>query len=231
MAKDNWKDIIEVPDELQEYMPMILKLAERYDQNETPRASREDYINAGLAAAYDAIESYDSTRGAKLKTYMWSAIRNRMDDEFTQTRNVVSGCTPHRLKTDETVRKEIDFINNSALSLSVSRHDIVPVYPKNPMAEPKRPRPTLKEIIVESGIENPLERVEKLEIQEQIGALLEELDDQSREIVYRRIFDGDTFQSIADDNDWSYRTVTYRFTKALELLKNKCEKFGLDIYA
>ena len=231
MSKSNWRETIEVPEDMQEFLPIILSLADKYYENQTPRISYEDYVNVGLAAAYKARESFDPTRGAKLKSYVYSAIRNGMNDEFSQTRNVVSGCTPHRLKTNPEVRAEIDFINNTALSLSVSRHDIVPMYPPTHEYQPKRPRPTLKEIIVESGIDGPLARIERIELQEQIDLLIDELDEQSQQIVYRRIFDGDTFQSIADDNGWSHRTVTYRFNKALEQLKSKCEEVGLDIYA
>jgi RNA polymerase sigma factor (sigma-70 family) len=223
---------IEVPDEFKEYIDMVRRVAHAYPTN--PRCDFEDYVNVGLAALAQAKISYDpdNKTGAKFSTYAFPFVKNAIEKEFQATANAISGCTPYFINKGEAHREAIRFINNTTVSLSISRKDLdsynlLPSH--NP--SPKRMRPSLKEIIVESGTNCPETSAERGELIDKIDSIIADLDADEQDIIYRRVFHEDTFQEIADAKKLTWRTVNYRFHKCMDKLRDKLLEAGLEVYA
>lgn len=221
---------IEVPDEFKDYIDLVHRIAHAYPTN--ARCDFEDYVSVGLAALAQARELFDPTRGVKFSTYAFPIVKNAIEKEFQHNANAISGCTPYFIKKDEKHRRAINFINNTTVSLSISRkdldmHDVSPqTYPS-----PKRLRPSLKEIIVESGTHCPETAAERSEIIDKVDEIIAGLEPEEQDIIFRRVFHEDTFQEIADAKKLTWRTVNYRFHKSMEKIKDKLREAGLEVYA
>jgi DNA-directed RNA polymerase sigma subunit (sigma70/sigma32) len=137
---------------------------------------------------------------------------------------------PYNLKKEDGLKEKIQFLNATTVSLSISRKELDDLGIAK-SARYVRHRPSLKEVIVESGIDNPDVYAEKKEIASKMDALIDTLEDDEKDIIYRRIFRGHTFQEIADAKRMTWRAVDYHFRRSLEKLKTRCKRVGLDIYA
>jgi len=87
MKKDNVIDPIEISPEnrdevIKEYAPMIKYVANRIALRLPPHIEVDDLISVGVLGLIDAISKYDSTRGAKFKTYAEFRVRGAILDEL-----------------------------------------------------------------------------------------------------------------------------------------------------
>ena len=222
---------ITVPEDFEPYIDLVRRLAHSYPTN--ARCDFEDYVNVGLAAMAKAKELFDPNAGVKFITYAYPIVKNAIEKEWQQNANAVSGCTPYFVNKSDEDREHIRFINNTVVSLSASRKDLdldpLKIYTQGGV--PKRIRPTLKEMIVESGIDCPESFAQREEIIAKVDELIADLEPEEQDIIYRRVFQEDTFQQIADDKQLTWRTVNYRFHKSMEKLKEKLLEAGLEVYA
>lgn len=65
-----------------EYSPMIKYVANRIAMRLPPHVEVDDLISVGVLGLLDAIEKYDSSRGAKFKTYAEFRVRGSILDEL-----------------------------------------------------------------------------------------------------------------------------------------------------
>ncbi|MHA2064814.1 MAG: hypothetical protein ACXABY_10610 [Candidatus Thorarchaeota archaeon] len=165
----------------------------------------------------------DKTEKAKtLGAYIAWSVKNAIAKEFQKNVSILSGCSTYLVKKDETTMKDVIRINNSVISLSATRNE----------REEFGERTPFKEIAETSGEYSPTSMAERAEIQSKMIEIMQtKLDSDEREIVYRRVFEGDTFANIAKTQKLTGRAVTYRFHKALEKMRVPCEEAGLEIYA
>jgi RNA polymerase sigma factor (sigma-70 family) len=219
--------IIEIPEEFREYASMVHKIAHGYPEN--ARCSYEDYMSVGLAALIEAKQTFDPNRGVKFSTFAYTCIKNEIEKEFQNNVNALSGCSPYFVNEVEGERERISFLNNSLVSLSETKKSLDDRFQQENWSF--KPTAPLKEIIVESGLSDPEQFAQWGEMREKVVEILDSLDADEKDIVYRRVFEGDTFQAIADAKKMTWRTVNYRFCRGLEKLKDKMIEAGLDIYA
>ena len=222
---------MEVPVEYEDYINLIRRIAHSYPTN--ARCDFEDYVSVGMAAFVEAQKTFDPTLDIKLITYIYRPIKNAIEKEFQKNANALSGCSVYFVNKSEEDRAEIEFLNRTAISLSASRKDIDEFYnvPLFVTASGKNIKPSLKQLIVESGANCPETHAQRGELIEKVDAIIDDLEPEEQEIIYRRIFQEDTFQEIADATQLSWRTVNYRYHKSIEKLRELVVKAGLDIYA
>ena len=223
------------PPDDEKYMGIVYRLAHKYDKFPTNgRCDFEDYVSAGMAALNMARRSFNPTLKTKFSTYAFPFIKNAIEKEYQGIANAVSGATPYHVNNTEGVREEISFINNTMVSLTGPVDDDGKPYPSRPQpanAAQKQIKPQLKELIVASGKGDPAANAERNEIIETIDTIIDSLDKDDRDIIYRRMFAGDTFQQIADAKDLSWRAVHLKFGNLKKKLRMKFEEAGLDEYA
>jgi RNA polymerase sigma factor FliA len=67
---------------IKEYAPMVKYVANRIAMRLPPHVEIDDLISVGVLGLIDAIDKYDSTRGAKFKTYAEFRVRGAILDEL-----------------------------------------------------------------------------------------------------------------------------------------------------
>ena len=67
---------------IKEYAPMVKYVANRIAMRLPPHVEVDDLISVGVLGLIDAIDKYDSTRGAKFKTYAEFRVRGAILDEL-----------------------------------------------------------------------------------------------------------------------------------------------------
>ncbi len=67
---------------VEEYLPIIKNLAFKMSKGFDDEMTTEDLISAGVMGLLEAIEKYDPTKGAQLKTFAYLRIRGAMIDEL-----------------------------------------------------------------------------------------------------------------------------------------------------
>jgi len=208
------------------YMKMIYGLAHKYAEN--PRCSFEDYVNVGLMGLHKARQTYKNNKSTKFSTHAYNVIKNDIMKEWQNNANILS-CSPYHIENTENAKEEIEFHNATTISMNA----------------PNKKQPNKTREITPSGFTNynktakavasgsfsPEETAEKFEIIDKVDSILDSLDEDDRDIIIKRMFEGETFQYIAETKDMSWRTVNYRFHKLMESLKPKFIEVGLDIYA
>jgi len=221
---------LDIPAECEPYIRMVHSIAKRYHKETNPRIDYDDLVSVGLAAIMQAKNTWDENRNPRFSSYAYPHIKTAIEKEFQNTINVVSGCTPYHIKNTEGAKEEIEFINSTAVSLQSSRRtlSIEGFKCSTPINHRKQ---TLKEMMIESGANNPHACAERAEIAEKVDAIIAKLEREAQDIVYRRVFCGDTFQDIAQAKSMTWRAVNYSFHKSMGKLKDKFEQAGLKIYA
>lgn len=218
---------IEYLPEDEPYIEMVYKIAHKYGEN--TRCSFEDYVSVGLMALHKARASYDDKQDVKFQTYAYRLIETAIMKEWQSNANELS-CSPYHVKNTEGAKEEVDKQNATVISV----HQDIGNGEGGPL--------TIQNSISTSGINSqahsmpsgdlsPVEAAEKEEIMRKVDLILDGLDKDDRDIVIRRIFQGETFQYIADVKGMSWRAVNYKFMKIKDELKVKFESAGLDIYS
>ena len=67
---------------IKEYAPMVKYVANRIAMRLPPHIEVDDLISVGVLGLIDAIDKYDSSRGAKFKTYAEFRVRGAILDEL-----------------------------------------------------------------------------------------------------------------------------------------------------
>ena len=203
------------------YIRMIYKIAHGFTEN--TRCSFEDYVNVGLFALNMAREKFDN-KSANFQTLAYTMIKNAILAEWQKTSNELS-CSAYHINNTEGAKETVKFQNKSKVSLSqtINNASGSKDLTIESMAADTNDMP--------SGSYSPEEVAEKNEIKEEITVLLSELDKKDRDIIYKRIFDGETFEHIAEANNTSWRRIHYRYNKIKQKLRTRIIERGLDEYA
>ena len=217
---------IQIPTQYKDYEDLVFRIAHSYPENS--RCEFNDYVNVGLAALAQAERDFDPGRGVQFITYAYIVVKTAIEKEFQDNVNALSGCTPYFINEVDGTREYISYLNNSMVSISETKKSLDDRFQqegwKFSLNAP------LKEVIVESGIVDPERVAEVNEMRDKIIEIIDTLEPQEKDIVYRRLYEGDTFQAIADAKNITWRTAYYHFYRSLEKLKDKLQEAGLDIY-
>lgn len=221
-------DIVQHTKEDEPYIALIYKLAREFSGKTNARISLEDYVNVGLAALHKARQVYEKERPEKFITLAHTIIHNEMNDEWAQAANELS-CSQYHIRETPGAKEEVDFQNATILSLSRT------------VCEEDRQR--LSDVIpassgmsknfagsLPSGMREPAESIEQAEVICKVNQILNTLPEDDQDVVKRKIFEGQTFEEIADARHETWRQVNYRYHKVLGNLKNRFIEAGLDTY-
>jgi RNA polymerase sigma factor (sigma-70 family) len=219
---------LEIPKEIECVMPMIHSLVNK-DYRFNARIGREDLIQVGITAAMMALPDFDASRGTKFSSYAFPIIRNAIMKEWQGIMNEVSGGTPYHINNTDGAKDEIEFHNRNTISLNSSTRMIEDL-PSTAKPSNIKHGTNMVSLAGESGVDGPYDTLEREEAKEQLRTIMDELDDDAREIMYRHT-DGETFAEIARDKDMPQHTVARTYHKSRLILKGKCEEVGLDQYA
>jgi RNA polymerase sigma factor (sigma-70 family) len=222
-------DIIQHTEADEPYLAMVYGLAGEFNGRPNARISLEDYVNVGLAALEKARQTYDEKRDGKFSTHAHNIIYNEMVDEWAQAQNELS-CSQYHIRNTEGAKEETAFQNATIVSLSRT------------LKEEDRQRladslPTSSGMAknfagsLPSGFREPSETVEEAELVDKVDEILKTLPADDRDVVHRKIFEGQTFEEIAEARKETWRQVNYRYHQVLEDLKDRFIEAGLDIYA
>jgi len=221
---------LDFPPEIESVMPMIYKLVQTsYHKN--GRIDREDLVQVGMTAAMRAYEDFDEGRGTKFSSFAFPYINNAIMKEWQGIRNAISGGTAYHINNTEGVKDEIEYHNRNTMSLDSSPKvmDDLDGF-RLPVKQNPRHRISMTELIGESGMDSPPDGLERKEARLALKTIMDELDNDSREILYRHA-DGETFAEIGRDKNMPQHTVARRFHKSRQLVQEKCKEAGLDEYA
>lgn len=90
---------------IEEYLPVIKHLAYKISKGFDDETTTEDLISAGIMGLLEAIEKYDPTRGAQLKTFAYLRIRGAMIDELRAKDWFSRNTRTKAKKIEETIRR------------------------------------------------------------------------------------------------------------------------------
>ncbi len=219
---------IQYPAEDEPYIKMVYEVAHKYAEN--ARCSFDDYVSVGIMALHKAKETFDPAKGVKFTTHAYGIIDNDIMKEWQNNVNELS-CSTYHVKNTEGAKEEVAFQNATIVAMHNRdrddeqglEHDISPsggFTSVNKVAK-----------AVASGSLSPEEGAQTAEIAEKVDAILDSLDDDDKDIIISRMFQGETFDFIASKMNMSWRSVNYRYHKVKESLKDKFVAAGLDVYA
>jgi RNA polymerase sigma factor for flagellar operon FliA len=90
---------------VEEFIPIIKHLAYKVSKGFEERNMIEDLISAGIVGLLEAIEKYDTKRGAKLNTFAYLRIRGAMIDELRSRDWFPRSARSKAKKIEEVIRK------------------------------------------------------------------------------------------------------------------------------
>lgn len=222
----NMNTIQHLPED-EPFIKMVYDIAHKYVEN--PRVSFEDYANVGLMALHKARATYKDDMDTKFTTYAYNLIERAVMKEWQENANELS-CSAYHVKNTEGAKELVGFQNATVLSLSghlkSEDGDLSDIIPSGFSASTQSAKRTLA-----SGLQSPEEGAQTAEIIEKVDAILDSLEPQDRDIIYRRMFQGETFETIAQMTGLTWRQAHYKYGKLTESLKDDFVEAGLDIYA
>lgn len=222
-------DIIQHTEADEPYIAQIYKLAYEFHGKPNARIAWEDYVNIGLAALETARKTFDTTRPEKFLTFAYNIIHNEMSDAWAENQNELA-CSQYHIKNTDGAEAEVKFQNATIVSLSrtVCEDDRQRLADSLPASSgiAKNFAGSLP-----SGFREPSESVEQAELVFKVNQIIEDLPADDKDIVRRKIFEGQTFEEIAEARHETWRQVNYRYHQVLDDLKEKFVDAGLDIYA
>jgi len=228
-------DNIQYSPEDEEYIRIIYSIAHEFPTS--ARCDFDDYVNVGLMALQTARETNTEPDKAKFTTYAHAVIRNAIMQEFLKNRNILK-CSRYEYNNVAGAAEDTDFHNTKTISLDVKKDkgDDRVVWANNTYgaahkASGRGRRKTLREIIVASGIDRPDEAAEKSEVMEVVSRIVDSLPRDDKDIIYRRVYEGDSLQKIAVEKNISWAAANQRFGQVMQRLKEEFEREGLGDYA
>lgn len=191
------------------YSPLVKYVIGRVSARMTGVVDREDFMSTGLVGLLNAIETYDSERGAKFETYAISKIRWAMLDE-ARKEDSLPRRTRSRARQVETARRELTQQmqrepNEAELAekadLSVSEYRSVMQQQGRSQtssleAQSIEDGRTFGPQIADEAAIDPESAVEQTERQQELMSAMRELSDKERTVVTLYFYEDLTLREI-----------------------------------
>ncbi len=191
------------------YSPLVKYVIGRVSARMTGAVDREDFMSTGLVGLLNAIETYDSERGAKFETYAISKIRWAMLDE-ARKEDSLPRRTRSRARQVETARRELTQQlqrepNEAELAekidLSVSEYRSVMQQQDRSQtssleAQSIEDGRTFGPQIADEAAIDPESAVEQTERQQELMSAMRELSDKERTVVTLYFYEDLTLREI-----------------------------------
>ena len=242
-SKQQVVEEIEITAENQEevikrYSPMIKYVANRIAMRLPPHIEVDDLISVGVLGLMDAITKYDSSRGAKFKTYAEFRVRGAILDELrsldwvprsirqkaSQVDKVVQGLQAklRRQPEDEEVAKEMGLsLDQSHETLNETKS--IPIFSLEDLgiAKESGDQQSLLDCLAGKADADPQTQVRLVELKEIIAKAIDALPEKERLMVSLYYYEELTMKEIGAVLDITESRVSQIHSKAVYRLRTK----------
>jgi len=227
------------------YSPMIKYVANRIAMRLPPHIEVDDLISVGVLGLMDAITKYDSSRGAKFKTYAEFRVRGAILDELrsldwvprsirqkaSAVEKVVRSLESklRRLPEDEEVAKEMD-MSLDQFYRTLDETKSVPVFSLEDLgiAKESGEQQSLLDCIAGKADADPQTQIRLIELKEIIAKAIDSLPEKERLMVSLYYYEELTMKEIGAVLDITESRVSQIHSKAVLHLRTKLKAIIAD---
>ena len=223
---------------IKRYSPMIKYVANRIAMRLPPHIEVDDLISVGVLGLMDAISKYDSTRGAKFKTYAEFRVRGAILDELrsldwvprsirqkaSQVDKVVQELQAKlsRSPEDEEVAKEMG-LNLDQFHDTLNETKSMPVFSLEDLglAKDSGEQQSLLDCLAGKADADPQTQIRLVELKEIIAKAIDALPEKERLMVSLYYYEELTMKEIGAVLDITESRVSQIHSKAVYRLRTK----------
>jgi RNA polymerase sigma factor for flagellar operon FliA len=227
------------------YSPMIKYVANRIAMRLPPHIEVDDLISVGVLGLMDAITKYDSSRGAKFKTYAEFRVRGAILDELrsldwvprsirqkaSAVEKVVRSLESklRRLPEDEEVAKEMD-MSLDQFYRTLDETKSVPVFSLEDLgiAKESGEQQSLLDCLAGNADADPQTQIRLIELKEIIAKAIDTLPEKERLMVSLYYYEELTMKEIGAVLDITESRVSQIHSKAVLHLRTKLKAIIAD---
>ena len=227
------------------YSPMIKYVANRIAMRLPPHIEVDDLISVGVLGLMDAITKYDSSRGAKFKTYAEFRVRGAILDELrsldwvprsirqkaSAVEKVVRSLESklRRLPEDEEVAKEMD-MSLDQFYRTLDETKSVPVFSLEDLgiAKESGEQQSLLDCLAGKADADPQTQIRLIELKEIIAKAIDTLPEKERLMVSLYYYEELTMKEIGAVLDITESRVSQIHSKAVLHLRTKLKAIIAD---
>lgn len=223
---------------IKRYSPMIKYVANRIAMRLPPHIEVDDLISVGVLGLMDAISKYDSSRGAKFKTYAEFRVRGAILDELraldwvprsirqkaSAVEKVVRSLESklNRLPEDDEVAKEMD-MSLDQFYRTIDETKSVPVFSLEDLgiAKESGEQQSLLDCLAGKADADPQTQIRLIELKEIIAKAIDTLPEKERLMVSLYYYEELTMKEIGAVLDITESRVSQIHSKAVLHLRTK----------
>ena len=223
---------------IKQYSPMIKYVANRIAMRLPPHIEVDDLISVGVLGLMDAITKYDSSRGAKFKTYAEFRVRGAILDELrsmdwvprsirqkaSQVDKVVQGLQAKLRRTpeDEEVAKEMG-LSLDQFHETLNETKSIPIFSLEDLgiAKESGDQQSLLDCLAGKADADPQTQVRLVELKEIIAKAIDALPEKERLMVSLYYYEELTMKEIGAVLDITESRVSQIHSKAVYRLRTK----------
>jgi len=223
---------------IKRYSPMIKYVANRIAMRLPPHIEVDDLISVGVLGLMDAISKYDSTRGAKFKTYSEFRVRGAILDELrsmdwvprsirqkaSKVDKVVQGLQAKLRRTpeDEEVAKEMG-LSLDQFHETLNETKSIPIFSLEDLgiAKESGDQQSLLDCLAGKADADPQTQVRLVELKEIIAKAIDALPEKERLMVSLYYYEELTMKEIGAVLDITESRVSQIHSKAVYRLRTK----------
>ena len=221
-----------------QYSPMIKYVANRIAMRLPPHIEVDDLISVGVLGLMDAITKYDSSRGAKFKTYAEFRVRGAILDELrsmdwvprsirqkaSKVDKVVQGLQAKLRRTpeDEEVAKEMG-LSLDQFHETLNETKSIPIFSLEDLgiAKESGDQQSLLDCLAGKADADPQTQVRLVELKEIIAKAIDTLPEKERLMVSLYYYEELTMKEIGAVLDITESRVSQIHSKAVYRLRTK----------
>ena len=223
---------------IKQYSPMIKYVANRIAMRLPPHIEVDDLISVGVLGLMDAITKYDSSRGAKFKTYAEFRVRGAILDELrsmdwvprsirqkaSQVDKVVQGLQAklRRAPEDEEVAQEMG-LSLDQFHETLNETKSIPIFSLEDLgiAKESGDQQSLLDCLAGKADADPQTQVRLIELKEIIAKAIDALPEKERLMVSLYYYEELTMKEIGAVLDITESRVSQIHSKAVYRLRTK----------
>ena len=223
---------------IKQYSPMIKYVANRIAMRLPPHIEVDDLISVGVLGLMDAITKYDSSRGAKFKTYAEFRVRGAILDELrsmdwvprsirqkaSKVDKVVQGLQAklRRAPEDEEVAKEMG-LSLDQFHETLNETKSIPIFSLEDLgiAKESGDQQSLLDCLAGKADADPQTQVRLVELKEIIAKAIDALPEKERLMVSLYYYEELTMKEIGAVLDITESRVSQIHSKAVYRLRTK----------
>jgi len=223
---------------IKRYSPMIKYVANRIAMRLPPHIEVDDLISVGVLGLMDAISKYDSSRGAKFKTYAEFRVRGAILDELRAMDWVPRSIRQKASNVDQVVQKLQAKLSRSPADAEVAEemgislnqfHDTlnetksIPVFSLEDLgiAKESGEQQSLLDCLAGKADADPQTQIRLIELKEIIAKAIDALPEKERLMVSLYYYEELTMKEIGAVLDITESRVSQIHSKAVYRLRTK----------